>query len=317
MRPDRRALLRRLYGFDFPEDLFSFWEFAKRLRPLEPTLALAEGTDTYLVGPFDVLARRVDDHPPHLPMSLHWRYYDDPPEFFTVLRRGEGGLHWGYYLDEPGVTPGCIASYETDSAFEIHGDADGLFEAVRLDLERHYRDCEELRAEDPARAFEYQVQMNKLDEVRQQLMRSATNDRPETGEAYEERYPERTTRSTQIIARTRDGMGIVAPADTYRPLALANRQLWQRLKRDDDPADLVAEAWLALRDGYPSTALKLGKDLWAVGGERRRKLAYPLLDAAYAGLCRSVLQEVLRAHHRNRDLPGVDILESPPPPGQT
>ena len=33
---DRRSLLRDLYGFDFPDDLFVFWEFSQaRLRPLE------------------------------------------------------------------------------------------------------------------------------------------------------------------------------------------------------------------------------------------------------------------------------------------
>src|SRR5947199_216938 len=39
---DRRSQLRDLYGFDFPDDLFRFWEFAKRLRPLEPLRALED-----------------------------------------------------------------------------------------------------------------------------------------------------------------------------------------------------------------------------------------------------------------------------------
>jgi hypothetical protein len=308
-RPDRRALLRRLYGFDFPDDLFAFWDFAKRLRPLEPSLALVETLDIHLVGPFDVLAGRVDRRVPSLPITLHWRYYDDPPEFFTVLKRGEGGLHWGYYLDEPGGAPGCIASYQTDAAFEISADADDLFEAVRLDLERHYRDCGELRQEEPDRAYDYEMRLRELDGVRQQLMRSGTADRPETGEAYEERYPERSARAACVIAETKDGMGIVAPVETYRSLTLSDKRLWQRLRKDDDPVDLVAEAWQALREGFPATALKLGKDLWTIGGEPRRSYARQLLEAAYGVLGRSTLQDVLRAHYRHHDLPSVDILD--------
>ncbi len=73
---------------------------------------------------------------------------------------------------------------------------------------------------------------------------------------------------------------------------------------------MVAEARQALREGFPGTALKLGKDLWAVGGERHTEYAYELLDAAYAALGREVLREVLRIHRANRDLPSVDILDA-------
>jgi hypothetical protein len=301
--------LCQLYGFSFPEDLFAFWEFAKRVRPLEPAHALADTLDVHLVGPFDVLAGRVDQSVPSLPMTLHWRYYDDPPEFFTLLKRGEGGLHWGYYLDEPGVPPGSIASYHTDAAFEISADADDLFEVVRLDLERHYRDCEELRQEDPIRVHDYEQRLREMDDLRARLARSATADRPETGEAYEERYPERSARTARVIARTSDGAGIVAPAEKYRPLKLTNKRLWQRLKKDEDPVDLVAEAWKALQEGYPATALKLGKDLWAIGGERRRNYAHQLLDAAYGALGRDVLRDILRAHRDHHGRRSVDILE--------
>ena len=56
--------------------------------------------------------------------------------------------------------------------------------------------------------------------------------------------------------------------------------------------------------------MKLGKDLWAVGGERHTEYAYELLDAAYAALGREVLREVLRVHRANRELPSVDILDN-------
>ncbi len=306
--PNRREQLRRLYGFDFPDDFFAFWDFARLLRPLEPTAALADAIGTHLVGPFDVLAGRLDRHAPRLPMALHWRYYDDPPEFFTVLKGQRLGLHWGYYLDDPAAQSGCVASYCTAGAFEISADADNLFEAVRLDLERHYRDCAELREHEPGSVYELETRMRQIDDVRSRLCRWRTGDRPETGELYEERYPEHTTRLARVVAQTRDGMGIAVPPQSYRPLSLSNRNLWQCLRRGAGTAVVLEEARQALRDGFPGTALKLGKDFWAVGGDDRAALAFDLLDSAYAALGRGVLRDVLRAHRAHRDRPSVDIL---------
>jgi hypothetical protein len=105
-------------------------------------------------------------------------------------------------------------------------------------------------------------------------------------------------------------MGIVVPPECYRCLWLPDRKLWPYLFETDDPFDIVEEARRALWEGFPGTALKLGKDLWAVGGERHTEYAYELLDAAYAALGREVLREVLRVHRANRDLPSVDILDN-------
>jgi hypothetical protein len=310
---ERRAHLRRLYGFDFPEDLFTFWDFANRVRPLEPLLALAEVTGAHLVGPFEVLAGRFAHRTPTLPLCLHWRYYDDPPEFFTALTGNLDGLHWGYYLDDPATASGCVASYYTSDAFEISPDGDNLFEAVRLDLERRYRDCEDYLHDDPDGADEYTVKMRRIDELRTPLVRFATGDRPERGRDYEDAYAECSTRTARVVAATREGMGIVVPPETYRPLSLKDRPLWKQLRLEKTPDDVLEEARRALQEGFPGTALKVGKDLWAFGGKERSQHAYELLHAAYSALRRDVLREVLREHHANRELPSVDILENEPP----
>ncbi len=113
---DRRQQLRELYGFDFPDDFFRFWEFVNRLQPLEPLKALLD-LSIQLVGPFEVLAGRFDGRTPRFSLLLHWRYYLDPPEFFTVLAGGEEGRHWGYYLDDPPTCSGCVASYRAAMRF--------------------------------------------------------------------------------------------------------------------------------------------------------------------------------------------------------
>jgi hypothetical protein len=306
---DRRHQLRELYGFDFPDDFFRFWEFVNRLQPLEPLQALLD-LSIHLVGPFEILAGRFDRHTPRYSHLLHWRYSLDPPEFFTVLAGSDDGLHWGYYLDDPAHGVGCVASYYARDAFEISVDGDDLFEAVRLHLEERYRDCEEDLADDPNASAEYEEEMRQLDGLRMKLLAFATKERSEIGAAYVDRYSGRAARRGEVIAKTSEGMGIVASPECYRPLSRKDGKLWSYLCESDDPSDVVAEARQALREGFPGTALKLGKDLWAVGGERHTEYAYELLDAAYAALGREVLRKVLRTHRENRELPSVDILDN-------
>ena len=74
----RRDQLRALYGFDWPDDLFRFWDFARRLKPLEPLNAIYEPLGIALVGPFDVLDGRFENRTPRYSLLLHWRYYLGP-----------------------------------------------------------------------------------------------------------------------------------------------------------------------------------------------------------------------------------------------
>jgi hypothetical protein len=302
--------LRELYGFDFPDDFFAFWDFACRRRPLEPLAALAEAAGGHLVGPFEVLAGRFDGRSSRFSQYLHWRYYNDPPEFFTVWAGLGDGLHFGYFLDDPRSTAGCIASYYAADVFEMSTDGDTLFEAVRLVLEERYQDAELDRSYFPERAAEVEAAMRDLDKLRAALCRAATAERPETGEDYVAKYQGRAARNDRVTAETVEGMGIVVQPQQYRPLSVKDRKLWARLRKDDNPRDLVDEAFAALRAGFPGTALKLGKDLWAAGGEHQTMYSYELLDAAYEALGRDLLRQVLREHRAHRDLPTVDILEA-------
>ena len=66
--------------------------------PTAATLRDTLGLD--LVGPYDVLAGRLEGVPWEQ-CVLHCRHYYDPPEMTTVLMRGEGGeapgFHIGYF----------------------------------------------------------------------------------------------------------------------------------------------------------------------------------------------------------------------------
>ena len=179
---------------------------------------------------------------------------------------------------------------------------------MRLELEGQHQDCEEYLAEDAEHRQDYEARLARLDEVRRAVKEFATADRPESGEAYVETYRSAVARNAAVIAPTRDGMGVVAPPTTYRPLSLPDKKLRPLLRKQDDPRAVVEEARQALRDGFPATALKLGKELWPLYGDRKTEYAYELLDAAYQALGRETLRRVLHTHREHRHLPSVDIL---------
>ncbi|HVS35155.1 MAG TPA: ADP-ribosylation family protein, partial [Gemmataceae bacterium] len=261
-----------------------------------------------LVGPFEVLSGRFDRRTPRLSPFLHWRYHLDPPEFFTVLA-GEDTRHWGCFLDDPAKGDGCVMDYYANEAFCLAPDGDTIFEAVRLELEYscHYADYPPA---DSVNYAQYEEELRQTDDLRQALMRYAGADRPEVGEAYTDKYSGRTARAAHVVAETSDGAGVTAPPGTFRPLSLSGKKLRLLLYRQDDPAAIVDEARQALRDGFPATALQLGRELWPLPGARKRDYAYELLDAAYAALGRETLRTVLRTHREHRDLPSVDIFDA-------
>jgi hypothetical protein len=261
-----------------------------------------------LVGPFEVLSGRFDGRSPRLSPLLHWRYHLDPPEFFTVFAGDSDKLHWGYYLNDPPDGASCIASYYANDAYELSIVGDNLFEAARLELEAQFHDCEEYLTEDPEHAADYAARLELLNAFRQAVQAYATSDRPERGEAYVTKY--QSAGRAAVVAATPEGMDVMAPPETYRPLSLPDKKLRPFLRKQEDPRDVVEEARQALRDGFPATALKLGKELWPLYGERKTAYAYELLDAAYEALGREALRQVLRAHKEHRDLPSVDILDA-------
>ncbi|MEZ6185853.1 MAG: DUF2228 domain-containing protein [Planctomycetota bacterium] len=199
---DRRAQLRAIYGVDFPEDLFETWAFAQAHRPDAPAQALSELGVT-LVGPFDVLAGRFDDVELRYPGLLHWRYQLDLPELFTAAVGDVDGLHWGYWFDDPARLPPVVAGYYANDAFELFqpsqtlpgallDHADGLREGIEHDLRQ-----------DPDYADDYRASLERLDALVSALR------------AWDFREPEPCAR--EVVAETPERMGIVVPAEAYRP----------------------------------------------------------------------------------------------------
>ena len=294
--------VRRAYGFDLPEDLFRFWEHAKSARPKRPLDAL-EALEIRLTGPFDLLAGRLDRAVAKGPLHplLHFRFRHDPPEFLTVAMGDSDGLHWGFWSDER-PSEACVADYYARDAYELSHDGATLFEAFRAHLEGRWQG---------AREDEERAELRRLDRLREALTSAAGDTVAETGDRYlAATRAWRHARLARVVSTTREGMGVVAPAASYRPLSKASPWLVAELEAGRvEP--LVREAERALADGLPGAALKLGRELWAFSDPTREAHAARLLHAAYTALGRAELAQIVSVHAAHRWLPTVDVTDYP------
>ncbi|MFB2922126.1 ADP-ribosylation family protein [Aerosakkonema funiforme] len=297
---DKKKYLTEIYGFEFPDSFFSFWEFSQEL-PEDAIGGLCSTLSISLAEVFDIF--QDDFEPDNFNPIEDSRYYNDPPEFFTMLRGHTDGLHWGYYIDDPNNPVFQVAYYYARDAFEISVSGNNLFETVRYHLEQFYDGTLEEFAHYSDYREENEASLKELNEIREILQRYDTADRPEMGAAYTEKYYVQRA----IIAKTRDYMGIVVPVHLYKPLAGEDKfQIWNYKPSEWEVAEYRKEALQALQEGYPGTALKLGKDLWIY--QEFSDITCELLDLAYEALGRNVLRKMLD-FRRNRSASQVKAFQ--------
>jgi hypothetical protein len=301
--PDRREQLREWYGLDFPDDLFAVWELARSLRPEAPDCAF-DAIPWRLTGVFDVLKGDFDDKPPDGPLWTHEMSYHDPPEFFTFAW-GEGdGQHFGLWFHDPAEPPSGSSSYYNSDGYELTHHPANLLLALRQRLEFAYQSSIDY-GDGRDRAFHEQLR-GELDALREAIrphLPGAAKRRKQKGRAYLDRYVLEDARGScdDVVAYTWGWESIRAPAYLYAKPPANDRTIQREVEDAAGAARWLAEAERALRDGYPATALKLGKDLR--GGPREMQAdACAIMKAAYHALGRPLLAEVLQARQEQRDL---------------
>ncbi|MBL8170399.1 MAG: DUF2228 domain-containing protein [Acidobacteria bacterium] len=277
-----QKVLETSFGFPFPDDFFRFQDFLQVLK--ERGLSLGES----LLGLFPANVFQVFDEVPEPNTDLETRFWRDPPEFVTLLIGNVDGLHWGYYVDAPEHSPYPVAHYYHNDSFELEIDGD-LFAAVSNYVADERQNFENLLKDDPASAEHYQAKLRQLDAFMEVLT-------PYLGQA---------PISRQVVAQTRDGMGIVVPAELYVPL-LPKDPFQDALyyPSADEVRSFKELALASLQNGCPGAALKLGKDLWDYAAYF--EISCELLDIAYGALGRPLLQNRLaRIRQDRRQSPSV------------
>jgi hypothetical protein len=273
-----RGAIQRRYGFEFPEDLYAFQEFLRSEPWICRTLELR------VSGALAVLSRKrgpaVD------------RFYDDPPELFTVISGATDGDHWGYWFDDPGRAAPIVVGYHANDAFALSVHGSTLFEATRRHLELLQRDLEEELTDGAPRGRAHEKQALSYARVRDCLSRASLplRSRTEIGSRYLARYvfTRRSATKRRPVAPTRNGLGMVVDKRRYRPIA--KKDLFASAKYSPKPGDVLRlsrAARSAAEEGFPGAALKLGHDLWIY--RAHAAASYELLTLAYQGLGRTPL----------------------------
>jgi hypothetical protein len=300
---DRRKQLREWYGLDFPDDLFAVWELARELRPKAPRDAF-EAIAFRLDGVFDVLAGKFDKKPPDGPLWTHQMSYQDPPEFFTLFWGECDGYHLGLWFDDPAEAPSCVVSYYNNDAYDLSYFPANLFLTLRRELEHSYESFLDYLEDDTDDARYYRKELRRHDTLREELrprMPGATRRRTQKGQEYLDRCTEQDVDDNEVVASTWGNECIAAPTALYREPPADDETIWREVRKKRGAARWLAEAERALHDGYPATALKLGKDVWHLAPKAAVAGACAVMEAAYRDLGRPLLAQVLRARQQQRD----------------
>lgn len=288
---DDRQRIRDGFGFTPPDEFFSFWEFARSIKPKVPTLAFCDLTMMDLAGPFGLLAGDFDNRKARYDPCLHWRYFGDPPEFVTILTGGTDGLHWGYVVDEPSQPPLGIVGYFAYDDVTVFQESASLFQLLENHLKTTLKETE--------REIKSNARLAKDSGVKRQLeeCRKMLADLQSFVGQHKVNLPK--TSELEFVDHCNP-----PPPFPFPPL-----------EEFDTLPQLVKEGLAELSDeGYSdlNARLKIGRMLWHWhydGNSQLEAVAFDLLDKAYESMNRKFLRHVLHQHRQHRHRKSLNVFE--------
>ncbi|XP_029822398.2 histone PARylation factor 1 [Ixodes scapularis] len=298
---DVRESIKQKFLVEMPRDFYDFWEFCKSLNKHKPEDALYDTLGLRLVGPFDVLARKLTNSSVKKPDDFlrHWRYYYDPPEMQTVVRGDDETMyHLGYFRDDPNEMPVFVASNAVADGCQITKVAGNLFGALRKEISKALKDCTDTKARSALRKLN--GALVEFAEEKRHSITEASKKRPAPQSATFHRA------------------GLVVPVDKrtdvgYRPLPMSERQLKFMLTQiskckendaenmlSDDLQNLVTRVNIANDECDYGMGLEFGIDLFCFGDPRFHPTILMQTTLAYQLLNREAFARILKAHLRRR-----------------
>jgi hypothetical protein len=224
---------------------------------------------------------------------MHWRFYMDPPEFFTIAHGDSDGLHWGYWFDAPGERAPVVCSYYNNDAYEITECGDSIVDAAEDCLTATVEGLQENLEDDPEESEYYNAEIARIEDLQRGIR--------------EWRWPSPTASQRKANVPTFDGMGLIVP-DALASDLLPPEKLYRRAESGDGHV-LLAEARTALANGRLGVALQVARAVWTFEGSKEYHSAASLLQAdVYAALNRPALASVARVQAAHRGITSVDLL---------
>lgn len=282
-----------------PKDFFDFWKFCASINKSNPESAFSQ-YGYHLVGIFDLLAKKL---PKNMKVDIlcHWRYFYDPPEFQTVIKKdGVNYHHIGYFRDDPSEKPSILASNSAAKGSKLTLMGDNIFCAMNLELEKVIQ------------ASKSETTKNKATNIKNELIKFAS----ENKYALNIQTNKIKRRQKLIVAKTFHGLGIVVPVKDdvgYRPLPdsdgemknilkkiAASKSEKERIKNEENLDEIVTDVQFANDECDFGMGLELGIDLFCYGESCLHKYILLVLPLAYDLLQRSKYALIVKAHLKNR-----------------
>jgi hypothetical protein len=288
-----REILKELYGLEFPDSLFHLHEFFRGLTEAE--LDALSMHPSGLLKVLDLPRTKLAKLQPKYPMLLHWRFYRDPPEFFSCLHGECDGEHWGLLLDEPEKGFRGMAAYYNNDGDNIRVYT-SPFDAVLAQIDAFLDETDEMIDADPGHEDDYREQ----ERIRIGLRGKVERYMAEHAVPLDEGRPRGVPNDT--------GLSLIVPGKRLKqpPSVSEDHQLAD--KGCPRVEGMIREALDGCGSGQPLAALGIGRSLHYWGGREYASDAYQLLRSAYLALDRPALVRVLDVHHQHRDLPSVEVL---------
>jgi hypothetical protein len=288
-----RDILKELYGLEFPDSLFHLHAFFSGMsdEEQEALRMWPSGLLSVLSLPRQKLARLK----PKYPILLHYRFYRDPPEFFTCLHGDCDGEHWGILLDEPDRGFRGMAAYYNNDGDRIRVYF-SPFDAILNRIDHFIEETDEAIEDEPDQEDYWRGQEQLLRQIRERLERYTA----------EHGIPLDGGRPRGIESDT--GLTLIVPGSKVKkaPTIFQGHQF--ETQHSPRMKSLIRNAVAECTQDKPLGALSIGRSLHYWGGSNYSQDAYQLLRAAYEALGRTELIRILDVHHQYRDLPNVDVL---------
>lgn len=297
--------LRQLYIVEFPDDFFSFYDYCKTVYAKNPKTALRD-IGLELVGPYDYLSGNFNSCT-RSDIVRHYRYYFDPPEFFTVLKCDNSELHFGYYFDQPDKPPVFVCSNDPSKNCIIKVEGQTIFGAVNSHMNTLLKSC------DPFKKL-------KIQKVQKSISKWAKDN----AFSIESNNLAIRERNSKVSSKTFHTAGIVVPYDPktdvgYRSLAENDatlKDLLLQIKESESDSErnkkwekiqhVLTYASIAADECDFGTPLELGIDMFCQGHPCFDRSTKQFMSMAYNLLNRSYFADIIDIHLKNR-LKGSDL----------